>query len=204
MNEADARAWLVDTLAVSRETLDRLGAYACYVAEEQRSQNLVSAATLPDFWARHIVDSAQLIRLAKPGTWLDIGSGAGLPGIVVAILTGQPVHLVEPRARRAVFLVDTVERLQLTNIRITATTLQKLDPEPTNIIAARAVASLVDLITMAHRFASPGTIWLLPKGKSAKTELASLPSTWHGEWEMHDSVTDPDSQILVGRNIRVI
>ena len=113
MTEDEGRAWLIDRLDVSRETLARLEAYTALVREGQQTQNLVSASTLPIFWSRHIVDSAQLVLLSGDGTWLDIGSGAGIPGVVTAILTGAPTILVEPRARRAAFLQETVETLGL-------------------------------------------------------------------------------------------
>lgn len=203
MNEDEARAWLVDTLDVSRETLDRLDAYAALVRKGQATQNLVSASTLPIFWSRHIVDSAQLVLLGGDGSWLDIGSGAGVPGMVTAILTGAPTILVESRARRAEFLQETSESLGLSNVRVVASTVQKLVANPVDNITARAVASLPALIEMAMPFAHRETVWLLPKGKSAQTELASLPRAWQGEWVARVSVTDPESQILIGRHIRM-
>jgi 16S rRNA (guanine527-N7)-methyltransferase len=203
LTEDEARAWLVANFTVSRETIDKLDAYATLVREGQETQNLVSASTLPTFWSRHIVDSAQLVLLAGPGSWLDIGSGAGVPGIVTAILTGAPTILVESRARRAGFLQETSEKLALSNVRVVASTVQKLVADPVDSITARAVASLSKLIEMALPFAHNGTVWLLPKGKSAQTELASLPRAWQGEWELRASATDPESQILIGRHIRV-
>ena len=203
MTEDEGRAWLIDRLDVSRETLARLEAYTALVCEGQQTQNLVSASTLPIFWSRHIVDSAQLVLLSGDGTWLDIGSGAGIPGVVTAILTGAPTILVEPRARRAAFLQETVETLGLNQVRIVASTVQKLVAEPVDIITARAVTALPALIEMALPFAHEATVWLLPKGKNAQRELASLPRAWQGVWTLHPSVTDRDSQILVGRNIKV-
>ena len=203
MTEDEARAWLVANFDVSRETLDKLHAYASLVHEGQKTLNLVSASTLPTFWTRHIVDSAQLVTLAGPGSWLDIGSGAGMPGIITAILTGAPTILVESRARRAAFLMQTVDALGLRNVIVIASTVQKLVSKPVDIITARAVAALPALIEMALPFAHNGTVWLLPKGKTARSELASLPRAWQGEWEARASVTDPDSQILIGRHIKV-
>lgn len=205
MTEDEARDWLTSSLDVSRETLECLAAYAALVEAEQANQNLVSASTLPHFWARHIVDSAQLIVLAGDRaccSWLDIGSGAGIPGIVIAILTDAPVILVEPRARRAAFLVDAANALNLTNIRVAACSVEKLVAEPVDIVTARAVAALPSLVARASRFARKETLWLLPKGKSAKAELESLPKAWHGVWSTQQSVTDPESYVLIGRNIR--
>lgn len=203
MTEDDARDWIARHCGVSRETISQLDAYAAAVRAGQESQNLVSARTLPDFWSRHIVDSAQLILLGQKGSWLDIGSGAGIPGIVIAILTGGPVILVEPRARRAQFLQETAEKLGLSNVRTVQSTVQKLVANPVDNITARAVAALPALVEMASPHAHKETIWVLPKGKSAESELASLPRAWQGAWTIHRSVTDPDSNILVGRNVKV-
>ena len=205
MTEDEARAWLVDKLDVSRETITKLDGYAALVRDGQTSQNLVSASTLPTFWSRHIVDSAQLVLLTGEGkgSWLDIGSGAGVPGIVTAILTGAPTILVESRSRRAQFLQEVSEKLGLSNIRVVASTVQKLVANPVDIITARAVAALPSLVEMASPFAHKETVWLFPKGKSAQSELASLPRAWQGSWEARTSVTDPASQILIGRHIRV-
>ena len=203
MTEDEAREWLIDRLDVSRETLEQLTAYAELVRAGQLKQNLVSASTLPTFWSRHIVDSAQLVLLSGDGTWLDIGSGAGVPGVVTAILTGAPTILVEPRARRASFLQETVEKLGLNQVRIVASTVQKLVAKPVDIITARAVTALPALIQLALPFAHETTVWLLPKGKNAQSELALLPRAWQDGWTLHPSVTDWDSQILVGRRIKV-
>jgi 16S rRNA (guanine527-N7)-methyltransferase len=203
LTEDEARAWLVANFDVSRETVDQLDAYAALVREGQQTQNLVSASTLPIFWSRHIIDSAQLVLLAGAGSWMDIGSGAGVPGIVTAILTGAPTILVESRTRRAEFLKETAEKLGLANVTVAASTVQKLAAHPVDIITARAVATLPALLEMALPFAHKGTVWLLPKGKSAQSELASLPRAWQGDWNVRASVTDPESQILVGRHIRM-
>ena len=97
---------------VSRGTVARLQDYEAMVRDEARRQNLVSAATLDDFWARHVLDSAQLLRFVKrAGEWADVGSGAGLPGVVIACLTDDPVCLIEPRRLRADFLERVIERL---------------------------------------------------------------------------------------------
>jgi 16S rRNA (guanine527-N7)-methyltransferase len=204
LTEDEARAWLVVNFDVSRETIDRLDSYAALVREGQATQNLISASTIPTFWSRHIVDSAQLVLLGGAGGWLDIGSGAGVPGIVTAILTGAPTILVESRSRRAEFLQETAEKLGLSNVTVAAATVQKLVANPVDIITARAVAALPTLLEMALPFAHKGTLWLLPKGKSAQSELASLPRAWQGEWKVHASVTDPESEILVGRHIRMM
>jgi 16S rRNA (guanine527-N7)-methyltransferase len=205
LNEAGARAWLVAHLDVSRETLDKLADYAAMVADEQARQNLVSAATLPDFWSRHIVDSAQLLTLVPeaPGPWLDIGSGAGLPGIVIAIIAGTPITLVEPRPLRAQFLETVAERIGLDNVEVVAAPLARVKKRKFGVVTARAVAALPKLVAMTIPFTDLSTVWVLPKGKTARAELESLPPTWQGAWTVVQSVTDPASHILVGRGIRM-
>jgi 16S rRNA (guanine527-N7)-methyltransferase len=205
LNEDEARAWLVTHLNVPRETLERLAIYAGMVKDEATRQNLVSAATLGHFWSRHIVDSAQLLCHAenRTGRWLDIGSGAGLPGIVVAIITNAPVTLVEPRPLRANFLTDVVDRLQLAHADVIAAPLGRVKKRKFAVVTARAVASLPKLVAMTIPFTDLSTVWVLPKGKSALEELESLPPTCQGVWTAQPSVTDPESHILIGRGIRM-
>lgn len=205
MNEIEARAWLVAHLDVSRETLDKLAAYAAMVADEQSRQNLVSTATLPDFWSRHIIDSAQLLTHTPnaPGPWLDIGSGAGLPGIVIAIIARTPIMLVEPRPLRAQFLSTVADRLGLDNVEVVAAPLARVKKRNFGVVTARAVAALPKLVAMAIPFTDLSTVWVLPKGKTARAELESLPPSWQGAWTVVQSVTDPASHILVGRGIRM-
>lgn len=204
MNEGQAKAWLVDRFNVSRETIHQLEDYAACVNEEQANQNLVSATTLSTFWSRHIVDSAQLLLFATRGNWLDIGSGAGVPGIITAIITGADTVLVEPRTRRSDFLRKTTEKLGLKGVVVVALPVQQMQVQRFDNITARAVTALPALIDMAMPFAYADTTWILPKGKSAKSELASLPRACQGAWTMHPSVTDPDSLILVGRHVKVV
>jgi 16S rRNA (guanine527-N7)-methyltransferase len=205
LNEADVRLWLASRLNVSRETLERLAAYAAMVADEQLRQNLVSAKTLPDFWSRHIVDSAQLLLLTRgaSGAWLDVGSGAGLPGVVIALITGAPVTLVEPRPLRADFLRRVADSLELDIVTIAAAPLARVTPSKFSVVTARAVAALPKLVAMTIPFTDLSTVWVLPKGKTAHAELESLPSSCQGNWVVHPSVTDPESYILIGRGVRI-
>jgi 16S rRNA (guanine527-N7)-methyltransferase len=121
MNESEAQAWLVDSLGVSRETLGRLDHLRTLVIAESANQNLISAATIPHFWVRHIVDSAQLLPLAQeaqPGAWLDLGTGAGFPGMVIAILSERPILLVESRRKRFEFLREMALALKLPHVSV--------------------------------------------------------------------------------------
>jgi 16S rRNA (guanine527-N7)-methyltransferase len=230
VTEEEARAWLRDRLHVSRETIERLDAYRQLVIEEAALQNLVSAATIPHFWARHIVDSAQLALLFHLGTspygvptsappeprgrrmgmspnettttaWLDLGSGAGLPGIVIAILCDAPIHLVEERRKRHEFLTSASESLRLDNVTVHGCRLEAVPTQPVAVITARAFAPLAKLFAIAARFSQNETVWLLPKGKSAAEELESVRASWQGAFHVEQSITDPDAAIIVARGV---
>ncbi|MEP6784111.1 MAG: 16S rRNA (guanine(527)-N(7))-methyltransferase RsmG [Sphingomonadales bacterium] len=204
MDEIAARAWLDALPDVSRETHEKLDRLVALLAEENAHQNLLSASTIPHILARHIVDSAQLIPLANrsDGRWLDLGSGAGLPGLVIATLVEGLVTLVESRRLRCAWLSRAVDLLDLTNVRVEHKRLELLSDARFDVITARAFAPLPKLFTLAHRFCTEETLWILPKGRGAAEELESVADTWHGVFHMETSVTDPDSAIIVARNVR--
>lgn len=202
MDESLAKAWLVE-LGVSRETRERLELFVALLRQENARQNLVSAASLDQVYVRHIVDSVQLWRLAPEAkSWLDLGSGAGLPGLILAILSDAPVTLVESRRRRADWLQRAAAALRLENVRVEAARLELVSSFPAAVITARAFAPLPKLLALAHRFSTEETLWILPKGRSAAEELASVATTWHGSFYMEPSVTDPDSAIIVARGVK--
>ena len=179
--------------------MDALETFAAFLKREAESQNLISASTLDHIWSRHIVDSAQLLLFtdapAAQTHWLDLGSGAGFPGLVIALLTNYRVTLVESRARRIDYLQRAVEMLDLTHrVNVAGVTL-----EPYSVISARAFAPLPKLFDLAARFATNNTLWLLPKGRNAKAEWDSAHAVWDGEFRIMDSVTDQEAGILVGR-----
>lgn len=207
MTEEEARAWLSDSFDVSRETWERLETYVASLLEEMQHQNLIAASTRDHIWARHIVDSAQLLLHAPSvedsGTWLDLGSGAGLPGIVIAILSDWRTGLVESRKGRIGFLCAMIEKLSLANARVHGCRLESLDiAVPVSVISARAFAPLDRLFEKAVRFSGEQTIWLLPKGKNCQNELQQVRPSWQGVFHVEQSVTDPESAILVGRSVR--
>ena len=206
MTEDDARAWLVDHCAVSRETSERIEAFARAVLIENGHQNLISAATEPHIWARHIVDSAQLwmLRPKRPSipAWLDLGTGAGFPGMVIAILGDLPVILVEARRKRFEFLSRQVECLRLGNVAIHRGRLEMLQTQPVGVISARAFAPLPRLFALAHRFSTNETVWLLPKGRSVREELESARASWQGVFHVEPSLTDAEAAILVATGVR--
>ena len=187
---------------VSRETLKRIEAYSALLREESQQQNLVSAATLDTLWDRHILDSAQLVRFEPPGggSWVDIGSGAGLPGIIIACLVGGPVTLLEPRRLRAEFLQRTATALSL-DVRVEPVKAERASGV-FDVITGRAVASLPNFLSMCDHLSTKKTVWVLPKGRSAESELAEARRTWQGVFHVEPSVTDADSKIVVGTGVR--
>lgn len=204
MDERDARAWLADLPDVSRETLGKLDTLVELLIDENTRQNLLSASTIPHILARHIVDSVQLVPLVdrKDGRWLDLGSGAGLPGLVIAAMVKGEVTLVESRRLRCEWLGRAAEALGLGNVAVAQTQVETLPMMVADVITARAFAPLPKLFSLGHRFSTEETIWVLPKGRSAAEELESVADTWHGAFHMEPSVTDPDSAIIVARNVR--
>jgi 16S rRNA (guanine527-N7)-methyltransferase len=188
--------------SVSRETLDKLGAYVALLREENERQNLVSAATLDQVWNRHVLDSAQLVRFeARPGaSWIDIGSGPGLPGIVVACLVEGPVTLVEPRRLRSEFLHKVCESLRL-NARPLCAKAERVEGK-FDMITGRAVAPLPRMLEISAHLSTRKTVWALPKGRSAQAELAQALHAWQGSFHLEASVTGADSYIVVGTGVR--
>ena len=191
-------------LDVPRETFQRIEQFAALLIAENERHNLVARSTIPDLWQRHIADAAQLLAFAPPrGSWLDIGSGAGLPGVVIAILTGAPMLLVEPRRLRAEFLQRAIDALDLgPTVSVIQSKIETVLHPPVDIITARAVASIDRLFAIAGHLSHKGTIWVLPKGKSAKSELDEARRTWQGDFRLEPSRTDPDARILVASKVR--
>ena len=187
---------------VSRETFEKLQAYAALLKEESERQNLISASTLDQLWGRHILDSAQLVRFEpfSGASWIDIGSGAGLPGIVVACLVNGPVTLIEPRRLRAEFLHKLCESLQL-NARVFGSKAERAVGSH-DVITARAVARLDALFRISQHLSTRKSLWVLPKGRSAEAELVEAQRSWQGEFHVEQSVTDADSQIVVATGVR--
>ncbi len=169
--------------------------------EENTQQNLVAAQSLEHVWQRHIIDSAQLLLHVPRETvtsWIDLGSGAGFPGVVIAAL--QPnltVHLVESRARRIDWLGRLADHLSLENIQVVGSRLETVDTAKFDAISARAFAPLDSLVARTARFSTADTIWLLPKGRSAAHELQEL-TGWRHLFHVEQSITDQDAGIIVG------
>ena len=180
----------------------RLEQFAALVVAENTRQNLISPSTINDIWTRHIEDSLQLIHLGeRGGLWIDIGSGAGFPGLVVAIATERPTMLIEPRRLRAAFLRDAASRLGCTDVEVRESSVQSVRAGSPAVISARAVAPLAALFERAVHLAAPETRWILPKGRNASTELAEAEKSWHGEFRIEPSMTDPDAGIVIATNV---
>ncbi len=204
MSEDDARDWIATCFGAART--DLLARFADRIVAETPNQNLIAASTVETIWQRHLLDSAQLVPLAAEapdGDWIDIGSGAGFPGIVAAILTDRRVVLVEPRGRRATLLSDIAADLRLSNVVVHQAKIERLAVErPAAIVSARAVARLAALFAIGHRHGGGDTIWLLPKGRSAAEELVEARAGWRGMFHVEHSITDPTSSIVVARGVR--
>lgn len=204
MTEDAAREWLTTKLSVPRETLRTIESFVELLLDANHAQNLIGASTIPNFWERHIVDCAQLLLHAPAdsgGRWVDIGSGAGLPGLLIAILGTRHVTLVENRPLRAAFLREAVAALALTNVDVLGASIRSVRLPAVSVLSARAVAPLERLFEAAVHLADAGTVWLLPKGRQAASELAAARDSWQGAFAMQPSVTDPEAAIIVAKNV---
>jgi 16S rRNA (guanine527-N7)-methyltransferase len=198
--EAEARQFCAERTDAAG--LARLEQFAALLAEENRRQNLVSSSSLDSVWQRHFADSLQLLDAVPRGTgsWLDLGSGAGFPGLALAIARpDQPVVLVESRKRRVEWLGDVATALGLTNCRLVGSRLESVESFAATVITARAFAPLGKLLNLSARFSTQATIWLLPKGRSAAQELSEQPQAIREMFHVEQSQTDPGGGILVGK-----
>ena len=203
MDEDGARAWLQGAFDVPRETMVRLDGFAALLRTENERQNLVSQASLHSLWQRHIADSAQLLRFVPSPTasWVDLGTGAGFPGLIVALLHQGRVTLVEERRLRADFLRRAADSLGLV-VEVLHARAERVPPRPFDVISARAFAPLGRLLQLGTGFSTDKSVWLLPKGRNAETELEALDPSWQGSFRLQPSVTDPEAQIIVAEGVR--
>lgn len=160
--------------------------------------NLVADAPEEVLWERHVLDSLQLVGLLppEPSPLLDMGSGAGFPGLVLAAATGQETHLVEADRRKAAFLREAARALALPNVRIHAVRIEALPPAAARVITARALAPLPTLLSHAWRHLAQGGVALFPKGRTAEDELTAAAADWTMRVEQFPSRTDPAATIL--------
>src|SRR3954471_2218828 len=200
MDEAEAKR----RLDVPRETIERLEAFEALLRKENERQNLVSHASLDTLWRRHILDSAQLTRFApdEAGAWLDLGSGAGFPGLLVPLFHPARAILVESRRLRAEFLRQAASVLGVSErVEILCSRLEAVPTRAVDVISARAFAPLPKLLALAERFSTPGTVWILPKGRNAKSELEAAQSSWQGDFRIDPSLTDAEAGIVVASRV---
>lgn len=200
-DEQSARAWLRTLPEGSDDALARLECLVGLLVEENSRQNLVSSASLDQVWVRHIVDSAQLLVHAPPASdlpWLDLGTGAGFPGLVIAALRPETeVLMIESRVRRIGWLDRARIAMGLDRTRVIGQRLELVESRPVSVISARAFAPLEKLLGLSARFSTADTCWLLPKGQSARQELAEL-KKWRHMFHVEQSLTDPQAGIIVG------
>lgn len=204
-SEAAASAWLRDVLGIDGVAMARLARLATMLCDENQRQNLVSRGSLEAVWQRHIVDSAQLLHVSRGtaavgrGAWLDLGTGAGFPGLVIAAL--QPdrrVILVDSRRLRTEWLLRVASALELPNVEVVLSRVEDLPSRAHAVISARAFAPLPRLLALSARFSTPQTLWLLPKGAKARHELQELGDEWAHTFHVEQSLTDSAAGVLVG------
>ncbi len=191
-------AGFAQKVPVSRETVERLTLYLDLLRQWQKAINLVGASTLADPWRRHILDSAQLIRhLPEDGVTLaDLGSGAGLPGLVLAAMGIPEVHLVESDRRKAQFLREAARRMGLAGVTVHPVRIETLSLA-VDAVTARALAPLVQLVPMARPLLRAGGRLVLLKGRGVDAELTALGEAEKMRAELHPSLADPEGRVLV-------
>ena len=187
--------------SVSRETVERLELYLALLRSWNSTINLVGKGTLDDAWGRHFADSAQLSRIANSrGRWVDLGSGAGFPGMVIAVLGKESGHcevtLVESDQRKSAFLRSVARELDL-SVTVIADRIEKIGALNADVLSARALAPLTKLLEFAETHLSPDGMALFPKGDKADVEIAEALEQWRFDCKKQPSMTDPRSSILV-------
>ncbi|MCP1470141.1 16S rRNA (guanine527-N7)-methyltransferase [Sphingobium sp. OAS761] len=207
MTEDEARSWIDAQFNVSRETWRRLERYVTLLLAGMTEQNLIAESTRDQVWARHITDSAQLLRHAtnaKDGIWIDLGSGAGLPGIVLACLSDRPLMMVESRRKRIDFLNNVLRDLDLRHASVFGGRVETVPAASAAILSARAYAPLPRLFSSAQHLSDKNTVWVLPKGRNAENELEATRGTWQAVFHVEPSVTDEASAIIVAQAVKPV
>lgn len=203
---ADDRARALQITPVSRETLARLDRLVETLLPVAAHTNLIARSTIPQLWTRHIADSLQLLPLA-PGAkcWIDLGSGAGFPGLVIACAIadrpGARVHLVESIRKKAAFLRDAALEIQVpaTVHAVRIEDFGKNTDISADVVTARALAPLDDLLRLAYPLLKSGALGLFPKGQDVEGELTAASKSWNIDMSLIPSKTSPASQIVVVR-----
>lgn len=205
---AKDRADALGLVHVSRETADRLDCLVAVLLEWQTRTNLVARSTLPHLWTRHVADSAQLLRLAPEAkVWIDLGSGAGFPGLVIACALadtpGAMAHLVESNAKKCAFLREAARRIGLP-VTVHCARIEQFTSDfkgMADVVTARALAPLDRLLALAAPLLKTSGIGLFPKGQDVEAELTSASKCWKFDAALAPSVTSSTSAILVVRTL---
>jgi 16S rRNA (guanine527-N7)-methyltransferase len=187
---------------VSRETLDQLIRYVDLLTAWNARINLVGRNTIGDVWRRHVLDAAQLYPHIPQGTRLliDLGSGAGLPGLILSILGVPEVHLIESDARKAVFLREAA-RVTGSAVSVHAVRIDRVKPLVAQVVTARALAPVMELLEISERFRTPDTVCLFLKGENVQEELTRAAKQWNMTARQSPSLSDPSGCILRLENI---
>ncbi|MGF7158584.1 16S rRNA (guanine527-N7)-methyltransferase [Rhodoligotrophos appendicifer] len=203
---------MADAFDVSRESLGRLQIYVDLLGKWNASINLVADASPEIVWRRHIADSLQIRRFIPHGiSVIDLGSGAGFPGLPLAILFGpnpsQICHLVESNRKKCAFLLNAIRLTDAAAVvhatRIESVATQELNPPP-GVITARAVAPLTKLLELSEVFLRKGAIAVFLKGQDVGSELTEAAKSWRIEADIHPSVVDPSGRVVVVHQARFI
>jgi len=200
------RARALELIPVSRETKERLDRFVALLLHWQMRINLIAPSTESILWTRHVADSLQLLPLA-PGAriWADLGSGGGFPGVVLACalfeIPGAQVHLVESNAKKAAFLREAVRATDAPAIVHAARIEDFVEnaPETLDVVTARALAPLPELLAMAYPLLKRGALGLFPKGQDVGSELTEAAKCWKIQYSLSQSRTDAKGQIVVVR-----
>tara|TARA_R110002049_G_scaffold10688_6_gene52046 strand:+ start:366 stop:995 length:630 start_codon:yes stop_codon:yes gene_type:complete len=197
-NDNAGRSQFLSRFDVSRETCARLDIYHAELVRWTERINLISRASVAEIWQRHFADSAQLLALAgtAQGQWADFGAGAGFPGLVIAALDPtRQMTLVESDQRKCAFLLTTAQKMGL-SVNVVSKRIEQCPPLQAQVISARALAALDQLLAYAERHLAKGGICLFPKGIQAESELTAARKAWHIVCDLVPSQSDPNATIL--------
>lgn len=197
----------ISQLDVSRETLVRLEQFAALLTRWNARINLVASSTVPDLWGRHILDSTQIFALAPRSTrhWVDLGSGGGFPALICAILAREGLPechftLIESDKRKCAFLTTAARDLDLP-VRVIAERAEAVPGQSADVVSARALAPLPDLLPLVAAHLGQNGVALLPKGKNHAAELAAARAGWQFDADAVESQTDPLARVLILKGI---
>ncbi|EBA14140.1 16S rRNA (guanine(527)-N(7))-methyltransferase RsmG [Roseobacter sp. CCS2] len=195
---------------VSRETIDNLEAFGTLVTKWTPKINLIASSTVATLWDRHIIDSAQIYRFAPKDyeNWVDMGSGGGFPGIIMAIMAKslQPdarFTLIESDQRKAIFLRTAARECGL-RVDVIAQRIESVPKQLADVVSARALTALSGLLPAAERHLKSSGVALFHKGQKSQQEIADAKKNWTFDLEDYASITDPDARILAIRRIKTV